>query len=174
MFFNGRKNCLACRFACIDTTEPSRRLDMSDDRGKDRKNNSAKLLTLSESVIRFRHSRPVLRKQVSRVIATISKTKRPSTRALDTTDAGFASFKNADPFQTPHPRPSRSGCFFIRAARRDQVAADPGCACHIRSDAHGATAAACGSDSRDVPLQLGFVNGFTNPQLTDEEPITWP
>jgi hypothetical protein len=33
----------------------------------------------------------------------------------------------------------------------------------IRSDAPGATAAACGSDSRGVPLQLGFVNGFTNP-----------
>lgn len=124
----------------------------------------AKLLTHRKSVIRFRPSRRFLRKQVSRVIATISKTKRPPTRALGMTDAGFASpTKTQTPFPIPHPRRMRRGCFFIRADRREQARPFPAGLATIRSDAPGATAAACGSDSRGVPLQLGFVNGFTNP-----------
>jgi len=124
----------------------------------------AKLLTHRKSVIRFRPSRRFLRKQVSRVIATISKTKRPPTRALGMTDAGFASpTKTQTPFPIPHPRRMRRGCFFIRADRREQARPFLAGLATIRSDAPGATAAACGSDSRGVPLQLGFVNGFTNP-----------
>lgn len=87
------------------------------------------------------------------------------------TDAGFASSKKTPSHSRHRTRALRdAGVFFIRAPGREQVAAVPARLATIRSDAPGATAAACGSDSRGVPLQLGFVNGFTNPIVTDEEP----
>ena len=101
---------------------------------------------------------------MSPVIATTLKTKRPSTRAPGMTDAGFAS-----------PKKTQIHFRYDTRAVRDAGAlssAPPGATrlqpflaglATIRSDAPGATAAACGSDSRGVPLQLGFVNGFTNP-----------
>jgi len=60
--------------------------------------------------------------------------------------------------------------FFIRAHRREQAAAVPAGLATIRSDAPGATAAACGSDSRGVPLQLGFSKRIHQSIVTDEEP----
>jgi len=80
------------------------------------------------------------------------------------TDAGFASPKKTRRHSRHRTRAFRdAGVFFIRALRREQAAATLAGLATIRSDAPGATAAACGSDSRGVPLQLGFVNGSTNP-----------
>ena len=123
----------------------------------------AKLLTHRKSVIRFRPSRHFLRKQASRVISTSSKTKRPPTRALRMTDAGFASSKKTSVHSRHQTRVLRDAGVFLSAPSGANRLQPPlaGLA-NIRSDAPGATAAACGSDSRGVPLQLGFVNGFTN------------
>jgi hypothetical protein len=85
-------------------SSPRRRRDRGRGGGE---NIFAKVLTHRKSVIRFRPSRRFLRKQVSRVIATISKTKRPPTRALGMTDAGFASPTKT---QTPSRYRTRAVC----------------------------------------------------------------
>jgi hypothetical protein len=80
------------------------------------------------------------------------------------TDAGFASSKKTPDHSRYRTRVLRdAGVFLSAPTGREQAAAIPAGLATIRSDAPGATAAACGSDSRGVPLQLGFVNGFTNP-----------
>jgi hypothetical protein len=101
---------------------------------------------------------------VSPVIATTLKIKRPSTSAPGMTDAGVASSKKMQIHSRTHTRAFRDAGVFS-SAPRGAVRLQPLMAglATIRSDAPGATAAACGSDSRGVPLQLGFVNGFTNP-----------
>ena len=101
---------------------------------------------------------------MSPVIATTLKTKRPSTRAPGMTDAGFASSKKTQTHSRHHTRAVRDAGVFS-SAPHGATRLQPFLAglATIRSDAPGATAAACGSDSRGVPLQLGFVNGFTNP-----------
>ena len=92
------------RVGAVHGSSPSWRRDRG---GHAAENIFAKLLTHRKSVIRFRPSRRFLRKQVSRVIATISKTKRPPTRALGMTDAGFASPTKT---QTPSRYRTRAVC----------------------------------------------------------------
>jgi len=89
---------------------------------------------------------------------------KPSTHAVGMPDAGFASARKTLFALPDHTGPVFDAGFFSSApggATRLQPSR-AGLAT-IRSDAPCATAAACGSDSRGVPLQLGFVNGFTNP-----------
>ena len=149
------------RVGAVRGSSPSWRRDRS---GRAAENIFAKLLTHRKSVIRFRPSRHFLRKQVSRVIATISKTKRPSTRALAMTDAGFASpTKTHTPFRHRTRAACDAGVFSSAPTGANRSWPFLAALATIRSDAPGATAAACGSDSRGVPLQLGFVNGFNNP-----------
>lgn len=101
---------------------------------------------------------------MSRVIATISKTKRPPTRALGMTDAGFASPTKTQTHSRYRTRAvCDAGAFSSAPTGANRLRPFLAALATIRSDAPGATAAACGSDSRGVPLQLGFVNGFTNP-----------
>jgi len=115
VFFNRPGSWRAHVRTTIDRARPGRRPDIRDDGGEGPKNIFAKVLTHSKSVIRFRPSRHFLRKQVSRVIATTSKTKRPSTRALDTTDAGFASSKKTQTLFRHHTRAVRDAGVFLSA-----------------------------------------------------------
>ena len=121
-FLNTTSSRCESRCARVGATRASSR-SWRRDRGRGAAENIfAKLLTHRKSVIRFRPSRRFLRKQVSRVIATISKTKRPPTRALGMTDAGFASptkTQTSSRYRTRaiatrvlfHPRrPARTGC----------------------------------------------------------------
>lgn len=144
-------------------TQGSSRSWRRDNRRGGAENIFAKLLTHRKSVIRFRPSRRFLRKQVSRVIATISKTKRPPTRALRMTDAGFASPTKTRSSRYRTRAICDAGAFSSAPTGANKQRPFLAGLTTIRSDAPGATAAACGSDSRGVPLQLGFVNGFTNP-----------
>jgi len=100
---------------------------------------------------------------VSRVIATTRKTKRPSTRTLAMTVVGFASSKKTRDIPDTNTRASDVAGVCIRALRRMRAAADPAAFAIIRSNAPGASAAACGSDSRGVTLQLGLQNGCIDP-----------
>ena len=148
------------RVGAVHGSSPSWRRDRG---GHAAENIFAKLLTHRKSVIRFRPSRRFLRKQVSRVIATISKTKRPPTRALGMTDAGFASPTKTRSSRYRTRAICDAGAFSSAPTGANKQRPFLAGLTTIRSDAPGATAAACGSDSRGVPLQLGFVNGFTNP-----------
>ena len=108
---------------------------------------------------------------MSRVIATTSKTKRPSTRAPIMTDVGFASPKKTQIHSRYDTRAVRDAGVFS-SAPPGATRLQPFLAglATIRSDAPGATAAACGSDSRGVPLQLGFSKRIHQSIVTDEEP----
>jgi len=96
---------------------------------------------------------------VSHVIATTLKSKRPSTRTFNKTDVGVASPKKSHLTFEQDTRdfviagvvsyaPSGARAGALRAALGT-----------IRSNAPCASAAARGSDSRGVPLQLGSTNG---------------
>ena len=82
-------------------------------------------------------------------------------RAFHKTDAGFASpGETRTPFES-HTRPASAAGVVASAPRRTWKAAlAPSTT--IRSNAPGASAAACGSDSRGVPLQLGFTPMYRN------------
>lgn len=119
--------------------------------------NFGKVLTLEKSVIRFRPSRTLLRKQVSRVIATKRTTTRFLNRTVIEKYVGFASLRKC-------PARGNASFRFMSSTRVEPVAgvgvhgvaAAIGCdARSIRSGAPGALAVAAGSDSRGVFLQLG-------------------
>jgi len=96
---------------------------------------------------------------VSHVIATTLKTKRSSTRTFNKTDAGVASPKKShSPFEQGTRDLLAAGVvsYAPPGARAAALRAALGT---IRSNARCASAAARGSDSRGVPLQLGSTNG---------------